>query len=469
VTVDAVPTRTPVRRRLLAAYACGALAAGSGVGLLATSGWLITRASQRPPVLSLSIAIGAVQAFALARGLARYGERLAVHDVALSGLGQMRLRLYDVLEPLVPGGLGRATTGSMLSAFVADTEAVATAAARRLIASVDLAASASLGVGLAMLIDRRVAVVLAAGVAAATVLALAVSRLDARAAGREAAVRAEVADAVVEAAGSAAELAAYGRADLVAGRLDELARRSRSIALRRSLASGLGRAVAVCAGAATLVAVAVTGLSEHDVHRLSGVALAVVVFDALAVLEACGALPDALAGAQAGRAAAARLDELAALDPPTVEPPVLSPAPSRPAGAALESATVRARDGSTLLDQVDLQIPPPGTSRSSDRAEPGRRPASTRCCTSSPATPDAPSSAGGTSPRSDAAPWPQRWAGSRRIRTSSPIRSRRTWRSPTRTPGRTASSRCCAGSGSATGSTRSLKVSRRGSASEAGH
>ncbi|HUZ19540.1 MAG TPA: thiol reductant ABC exporter subunit CydC [Acidimicrobiales bacterium] len=358
MSLECVPIRPAIRRRLLVAYGCGVLASAAAVGLLATSGWLITRASLRPPVLSLSVAIGAVQAFALGRGLARYGERLAVHDVALSRLGQMRLHLYDVLEPLVPGGLGRASTGTVLSAFVADTEAVATATARRLTASVDLVASGSLGVGLAVLIDRRVAVVLVSGVGAATVLALAVSRLDARATRREAAVRAGVADAVIEAAASAPELAAYGRADLVAERLAGLALRSRSVALRRSLVSGLGRAIAVCAGAATLVAVAATGLSEHGAHRLSGVALAVVVFDTMAVLEACGALPDALAGGQAGRAASARLGALAALDPPTLEPVVPSPPPPRPAGVALESAWVRARDGTVLLRQVDLAVPP---------------------------------------------------------------------------------------------------------------
>ncbi len=50
-------------RGLLPVIGAGTLTAACGVGLLATSGWLITRASQRPAVLSLSIAIGAVQAF----------------------------------------------------------------------------------------------------------------------------------------------------------------------------------------------------------------------------------------------------------------------------------------------------------------------------------------------------------------------------------------------------------------------
>ena len=61
----------PTPRQLVPTVGAGVVGATCAVGLLATSGWLITRASQRPPVLSLCVAIGAVQAFSLGRGLAR--------------------------------------------------------------------------------------------------------------------------------------------------------------------------------------------------------------------------------------------------------------------------------------------------------------------------------------------------------------------------------------------------------------
>ncbi|MCZ9342400.1 hypothetical protein NGM37_32035, partial [Streptomyces sp. TRM76130] len=41
------------RGRLVLALLLGSLALGSAVGLMATSGWLISRASQQPPVLYL--------------------------------------------------------------------------------------------------------------------------------------------------------------------------------------------------------------------------------------------------------------------------------------------------------------------------------------------------------------------------------------------------------------------------------
>ena len=112
-------------RRLAGVAGSGSLSAACGIGLMATSGWLITRASQRPPVLSLSIAIGAVQAFSLAKGIARYLERISAHGASLEVLGRLRLQLFDVLVPLVPGGLGKNSSGEVLTGFVSDTELVA--------------------------------------------------------------------------------------------------------------------------------------------------------------------------------------------------------------------------------------------------------------------------------------------------------------------------------------------------------
>src|SRR6202167_6139245 len=97
VPVGAPPARCTARetmmsgrRRALAAAALGVGCELCALGLLATGGWRLLSAALRPPILTLSVAIGAVQVFALSRGAARYGERLASHDLGL-GL-QARLR-----------------------------------------------------------------------------------------------------------------------------------------------------------------------------------------------------------------------------------------------------------------------------------------------------------------------------------------------------------------------------------------
>ena len=82
------------RPRAALAAALGALTVILGAGLMATAGYLISRASERPAILSLTVAIVGVRFFGLSRPLTRYFERLASHDLALRVLGtRARARL----------------------------------------------------------------------------------------------------------------------------------------------------------------------------------------------------------------------------------------------------------------------------------------------------------------------------------------------------------------------------------------
>ena len=81
------------------------VAVGFGVALLATAGYLISRAAGQPPILSLTVTIVLVRFLGLARPVARYAERLASHDLALRALGRIRARVYERIEPLAPGRL----------------------------------------------------------------------------------------------------------------------------------------------------------------------------------------------------------------------------------------------------------------------------------------------------------------------------------------------------------------------------
>ncbi|MGW4367363.1 thiol reductant ABC exporter subunit CydC [Nocardia takedensis] len=83
--------------RVLVAVAWGTAALGSALALAALSAWLIARAWQMPPVLDLSVAVVAVRALGISRGLARYLERLATHDVALRSMTTARATVYGTL------------------------------------------------------------------------------------------------------------------------------------------------------------------------------------------------------------------------------------------------------------------------------------------------------------------------------------------------------------------------------------
>ena len=68
---------------MLVAVGVGLAGELAALGLLTTGAWLLLSASLRPPILLLSIAIGAVQLFSFLRGTARYVERLASHNLGL--------------------------------------------------------------------------------------------------------------------------------------------------------------------------------------------------------------------------------------------------------------------------------------------------------------------------------------------------------------------------------------------------
>ena len=87
--------------RLTLAGTAGTMAAVCSIGLLATSAWLISRASQHPPVLYLMIPVAAVQAFGIGRGVFRYAERLG-HDAACACWPGW-MSAYDKLERARPG------------------------------------------------------------------------------------------------------------------------------------------------------------------------------------------------------------------------------------------------------------------------------------------------------------------------------------------------------------------------------
>ena len=112
------------RRRLALSVALTAATILFGVGLIATSGYLISRAAEQPPILSLTTTIVVVRFFGLARPLARYLDRLLSHDLALRSLAQIRSRFYARIEPLAPAQLEGFRRGDLVSRMVGDVDAL---------------------------------------------------------------------------------------------------------------------------------------------------------------------------------------------------------------------------------------------------------------------------------------------------------------------------------------------------------
>src|SRR5262249_56387283 len=99
---DTLALARPARGRLTWATLLGAGSAAAAIGLIATSAWLISRASQRPPESAIALGVVAVQFFALSRALLRYAQRLVGHDAAFRVLADVRVGVYQRLQPLPP-------------------------------------------------------------------------------------------------------------------------------------------------------------------------------------------------------------------------------------------------------------------------------------------------------------------------------------------------------------------------------
>ena len=114
-----------VRGPFALALLIGSATAAVAIALTATSAWLISRASQQPPVLYLMVAIVAVRAFGIARGVLRYLERLTAHDAAFRVLADLRVHAYQRLERLAPAGLDAYRSGDLLARLVGDIDGLA--------------------------------------------------------------------------------------------------------------------------------------------------------------------------------------------------------------------------------------------------------------------------------------------------------------------------------------------------------
>jgi ATP-binding cassette subfamily C protein CydCD len=332
----------PRRGRLTLALLLGSLALGSAVGLMATSGWLISRASQQPPVLYLMLAVTATRAFGIGRAVFRYAERLVSHDAVLRMLADTRVAVYRRLERLAPAGLRTARRGDLLSRLVADVDALQDYWLRWLLpAGAALAVSAG-AVGFTAWLLPEAGAVLAVGLLAAGVGVPSVTGAVARRAERRLApARGVLATRVTDLLTGTAELAVAGALPArtaEARRADSVLTR---IASRAATATALGDGLTTLATGLTVAASAFVGAQAVAAGRLGGVVMAVVVLTPLAAFEAVLGLPLAVQHRQRVRRSAERVHEVLDAPEPVREPERPLPAPVSPFPLVLNGLAAR--------------------------------------------------------------------------------------------------------------------------------
>src|SRR6056297_1400717 len=111
-----------LKKRVAASLILGIFTVTAGVGLLAASGYLITWAALRPPILDLILVLVAVRFFGISRAAFRYAERLFSHDLTFRILKNLRVHFYQKVEPLLPAKAIRFKSADLLTRFSDDVE-----------------------------------------------------------------------------------------------------------------------------------------------------------------------------------------------------------------------------------------------------------------------------------------------------------------------------------------------------------
>jgi thiol reductant ABC exporter CydC subunit len=351
----------PVAGRLAVAALLGAGAIGAGIGLIATSAWLISRASQRPEESSLAIAIVAVQFFGLSRGLFRYAQRLVGHDAAFRALADLRVTTYARLETLAPAGLPAFRSGDLLARLVHDIDSLQDLLLRVIGPSL---IAVLVGAGTVALVwwilPAAGVILLAALLLAATALTWLTGRLARRSESRQAVIRGELTAAVVDLIEGAPELTAYGALEAQYQRTSEIDAALTQVAGASARTAGVGQGLATLLSGLAMWGALVAGVVAVHAGTLNGVLLAVIALVPLAAFELVTDLPTATQTLQRVRRSATRTLEVIHARPPVAEPADPRPIPVG-APAALRVRGLRARYGDAgpwVLDGLDLDLLP---------------------------------------------------------------------------------------------------------------
>ncbi len=313
---------------VLAATALGALTVGAGIGLLATSAYLISAAALHPSIAELQVAIVGVRFFGIARGVFRYLERLTSHSTTFRLLGRVRIWFYRAIEPLAPARLIGRRSGDLLARAIADIETLENFYVR-VLAPPLVAVVVIVGMSFFMrAFDPRLATVLLAFLLliglGLTFLTLGLGRAPGRTlVESRARLRADLVDGIQ----GLPDLLAYAGVEAHLRRLQaaeaDLHRAQRKMARISGLQSALN-SLLTNLGVWLVLVLAIMLVSAG---KIDGVFLAVIALAAMASFEAVQGLPQASQSLESNLQAARRLFEIADAAPAVTDPstPLTSP------------------------------------------------------------------------------------------------------------------------------------------------
>ncbi len=289
----------------------GSLGLGSSVALTATSAWLIARASQMPPIMSLSVASTAVRTFGISRSVLRYLERLQSHGVALVGMASLREQIYLRLADSSVESVAALKRGDLLTRTSTDVDTVGDVVVRGLMPALTGLVVSAGTVGLLALLSPASAGILAVCLLLAFTAGPMLAAASARAAElAQLEARAELAAGALTMVEGGAELAIWGRLDVLRAQIAEQETKLAQLRTDASRPAALANAVDTLAMGLAVLGALIVGIPALTNGDLTAVELAVVALTPLAAFEATAGLPAAATQLVRSAGAAGRIMEL---------------------------------------------------------------------------------------------------------------------------------------------------------------
>ena len=347
----------PSPRRFLPGVAAGVASALSAVALLATSAWLISRASLQPPIFELDVAIVGVRAFGIGKGVFRYSERLVSHDAAFRALSRLRLAVYDRLAVVAPAGVPAYRRGDLLERLVRDVDATQDLPLRVILPYASGAIVALASVVLAFLLLPAAGVVLLVSLLlAATVVPWITARAAAEAERASAPERGRLNGDVLTLLDGVGDLTVAGAAQTWLDRLAEDDRRIGRLAERSARASGIASGLGVLLSGGAVVVMLLVAIPAVRSGALVGENLAVLALLPLATYEAVVAMPAAALALGRVRGSAERVVAVLDAVDPVPDPAAPVAAPSGVVGVRVRGLRAAWPGGSDVLEGLDLDV-----------------------------------------------------------------------------------------------------------------
>lgn len=297
------------------AIAASIVTFASAIGLVSTGGWLISEAALRPPLLVLQVAIVSVRAFGISRGSFRWVERVISHDAALHETVDRRARLWTALATAGPRGAWQLRQGDAVTRLMQDAETMQDRLTRVVVPGVAaLITAAGAALVQSVLLPLAGLFFLAALLIAGVAMPMLTHRIEQRAADAALLERARLNAMMSEYTAHRDEFRTLGLVDEVVDGIAEIDRRRLVVETRAARLTGFTQLLALLASGFGVLSGLVVAVPAVLNGSLQGPHLAVVALLPWSAAEVITALALAATAQVRVRAAAKRLDAIAALD-----------------------------------------------------------------------------------------------------------------------------------------------------------